>query len=208
MLPGLPLNAWLRYDCIARSIASLPNSATVLLFASSVDGAQTLAALLSTRGIPSAAVSANTDTGARRHYIEEFRHRRIRVLANYNVLTQGFDAPAVDAVFVARPTFSPNVYNPPWPNSNSCSAILPGKSQRNSAMAAAAPKLVASTVTTTAIQTDGHAAPRIALSCHSRSCYAVEKLNGRIMRHRIMRRRAPSARAASIRLSSVACDAR
>lgn len=32
------------------------------------------------------------------------------MLTNYNVLTQGFDAPKVQAVYVARPTFSPNVY--------------------------------------------------------------------------------------------------
>ena len=34
----------------------------------------------------------------------------IRVLTNYNVLTQGFDAPEVRAVYVTRPTFSPNLY--------------------------------------------------------------------------------------------------
>jgi SAM-dependent methyltransferase len=30
VLPGLPLNAWLRYDCIARSIASLPDIDSIL----------------------------------------------------------------------------------------------------------------------------------------------------------------------------------
>ena len=55
-------------------------------------------------------ITGLTDDGPRRHYIEEFREGRIRVLTNYNVLTQGFDAPAVRAVIVARPTFSPNLY--------------------------------------------------------------------------------------------------
>jgi superfamily II DNA or RNA helicase len=83
---------------------------TVLLFAVSVDHAQTMAALLRLNGVPAAAISEATDDGARRHYIEEFRRGRIRVLTNFNVLTQGFDAPAVGAIFVARPTFSRNLY--------------------------------------------------------------------------------------------------
>ena len=32
------------------------------------------------------------------------------MLSNYAVLTEGFDAPAVRAVYVARPTYSPNLY--------------------------------------------------------------------------------------------------
>jgi superfamily II DNA or RNA helicase len=83
---------------------------TVLLFAASVDHAQTMAALLRLTGTPAAAISQATDDGARRHYIEEFRTGRLRVLTNFNVLTQGFDAPAVGAIFVARPTFSRNLY--------------------------------------------------------------------------------------------------
>lgn len=32
------------------------------------------------------------------------------MLTNYNVFTEGFDVPQVDAVYVTRPTYSPNVY--------------------------------------------------------------------------------------------------
>lgn len=91
-------------------IRSLPDDWTVLLFAASVEHARTMAALLSLADVPAAAVSAETEPGARRHYVEEFRVGRLRVLTNYGVLTQGFDAPAVRAVYVARPTFSPNLY--------------------------------------------------------------------------------------------------
>ena len=69
-----------------------------------------MAGLLSVRGIPSRAISAKTKKGARHHYIEQFRAGEIRVLTNFGVLTEGFDAPAVRAVYVARPTYSPNVY--------------------------------------------------------------------------------------------------
>ncbi|WP_350274834.1 DEAD/DEAH box helicase family protein [Kribbella sp. HUAS MG21] len=95
---------------VVESIGDKPDHWTVLAFAPSVENARVLAALLSHRGIPAACVSADTEPAARRHYIDEFKAGRIRVLTNYNVLTQGFDAPRVQAVYVARPTFSPNVY--------------------------------------------------------------------------------------------------
>ena len=99
-----------RNRVLLNSIRRLPKDWTVLLFATSVDHAQTMAALLSLEGVTAAPISAMTDPSVRRHYVEEFRAGRLRVLTNYNVLAQGFDAPAVRAVYVARPTFSPNLY--------------------------------------------------------------------------------------------------
>ncbi|WP_090967849.1 sacsin N-terminal ATP-binding-like domain-containing protein [Nocardioides exalbidus] len=91
-------------------IASLPDDWTVIAFAPSVENARVVAALLAQRGVPAVSVSSDTEPAVRRHYVEEFKAGRIRVITNYNVLTQGFDAPQVRAVYVARPTFSPNVY--------------------------------------------------------------------------------------------------
>ncbi|GAA2147028.1 hypothetical protein GCM10009844_23830 [Nocardioides koreensis] len=99
-----------RNQRIVDSVVSLPHDWTALLFATSVENAMALAALLSHRGIPAVAISGTTDPAARRYYIEEFKQGRIRVITNYNVLTQGFDAPKVQAVYVTRPTFSANVY--------------------------------------------------------------------------------------------------
>jgi superfamily II DNA or RNA helicase len=99
-----------RNQQLLKSIESLPADWPILLFASSVSHAQTMAALLNLAGIPSAAISSETDATVRRYYIDQFRRRRLRVLANYGVLTQGFDAPAVRAIYVARPTYSPNEY--------------------------------------------------------------------------------------------------
>ena len=55
-------------------------------------------------------MSANTSPASRRFYIERFRSGEIQVLTNYGVLTQGFDAPSTRAVYIARPTYSPNLY--------------------------------------------------------------------------------------------------
>lgn len=95
---------------IVDSVAELPGDWPTLLFATSVDHAKYLAAMLNDRGVPSAAVDSTTSAQDRRTRIENFRSGRIRVLTNYGVLTQGFDAPATRAVVVARPVFSHNVY--------------------------------------------------------------------------------------------------
>ncbi|MDH2430318.1 DEAD/DEAH box helicase family protein [Sphaerisporangium sp. TRM90804] len=99
-----------RNRILVDKIQALPDDWPVLLFAASVNHAQTMAALLTRRGISAAAVSSDSDLGQRRHAIEQFRQGKTRVLANYGVLSQGFDAPATRAVIVARPTYSPNVY--------------------------------------------------------------------------------------------------
>nr|WP_246564438.1 DEAD/DEAH box helicase [Streptomyces roseirectus] len=95
---------------IVDSVAELPDDWPTLLFATSVDNAKYLAAMLNDRGVPSAAVDSTTSAQDRRTRIENFRSGRTRVLTNYGVLTQGFDAPATRAVVVARPVYSTNVY--------------------------------------------------------------------------------------------------
>ena len=99
-----------RNEALLSSIRRRAKDSTILLFAASVEHAEVLAAILSNEGIPSAAISARTPVAARRHFIDQFRKGDLRVLTNYAVLTEGFDAPAVGAVYVARPTYSPNLY--------------------------------------------------------------------------------------------------
>jgi superfamily II DNA or RNA helicase len=100
-----------RNTAILESIQGLPSDWPILLFATSVAHAETMAGLLSYKGVAARSISAETPRNVRRHYIDEFRSGgSIRVLTNYGVLTEGFDAPAVRAVYVTRPTYSPNVY--------------------------------------------------------------------------------------------------
>ena len=81
-----------------------------LVFATSVEHAQTLAALLYLKGIPSCAVSGETETATRRRVVEEFRRGEIKALVNYGVFREGFDVPKTRAIVVARPVYSPNLY--------------------------------------------------------------------------------------------------
>ncbi|WP_410793463.1 sacsin N-terminal ATP-binding-like domain-containing protein [Kribbella sp. C-35] len=82
----------------------------ILVFTPSVLSAQVLAASLSYRGRRAASVSGQTGRQQRREVIDKFKRREIQVLANCDLLIQGFDAPGVRALYIARPTFSPNAY--------------------------------------------------------------------------------------------------
>lgn len=91
-------------------LTGLDRSWPVLVFAASVEQAEMLAVELCMSGIEARAITGGTDRGARAHYIQEFRAGRVRILTNYNVLTAGFDAPAVRAICIARPVFSRVLY--------------------------------------------------------------------------------------------------
>ncbi|MGE2731764.1 DEAD/DEAH box helicase [Mycolicibacterium vaccae] len=95
---------------LVKCIKNQPNDWQTLVFAASVENAQTLAALLTLEGISAAAITAETRSGVRRLYVQRFKDRDIRVLTNFGTLTTGFDAPEVRAVYVGRPTYSPNLY--------------------------------------------------------------------------------------------------
>lgn len=101
-----------RMGILVESIMNLDSewSKSVLVFTPNVLSAQVLAATLRFREVNAASVSGQTGRQERRDVIERFKHGEIQVLANCDLLTQGFDAPGVSALYIARPTFSPNAY--------------------------------------------------------------------------------------------------
>ncbi|MFI6328543.1 sacsin N-terminal ATP-binding-like domain-containing protein [Micromonospora chersina] len=99
-----------RMSILVNHIMSLDEDWPVLVFTPSVLSAQVLAATLRYRGREAAAVSGQTGRQVRRDHIERFKRGDIRVLANCDLLIQGFDAPGVRALYIARPTLSPNAY--------------------------------------------------------------------------------------------------
>lgn len=81
-----------------------------LVFATSVEHAKSVSALLNRKGITARAVSGETDHATRRRVVEQFRAGEIQALVNYAVFREGFDAPRTRAIIVARPVYSPNLY--------------------------------------------------------------------------------------------------
>lgn len=99
-----------RNRTLLRSILALPEEWPVLVFAPSVANAQTMAALLTKEGRTAASLSGETNPSVRRYLVKQFKRGEISVLTNCEVLTQGFDAPAIRALYIARPTYSANRY--------------------------------------------------------------------------------------------------
>ena len=97
-------------DAYEKQVRNVDPEWPVLIFATSVEHAQTVAALLSRIGAPSRAVSGETETVTRRRIVEEFRRGDLKVLVNHGVFREGFDAPRTRVIIVARPVYSPNLY--------------------------------------------------------------------------------------------------
>ncbi|CCO08251.1 DEAD/DEAH box helicase [Desulforamulus hydrothermalis] len=57
-------------------------------------------------GIPAQHIDGETDHGVRKAAIEQFRTGQIKVLCNVDLISEGFDVPAMEAVLLLRPTQS------------------------------------------------------------------------------------------------------
>lgn len=95
-----------RTRTIVDSIMSKPGHWQIVVFAASVENAQTLATLLTLQGRSATSIDQDTSPEDRRVAIERFKSGELKVLTNYAVLSQGFDAPKTDAVYITRPTSS------------------------------------------------------------------------------------------------------
>lgn len=96
-------------DHIQRLLTADPDW-PVLVFAASVSSAHTIAALLRLQGVRADSVDGGMRKQERRRVVQRFKGGESQVLVNCDLLTQGFDAPKVRALYIARPTFSPNRY--------------------------------------------------------------------------------------------------
>ena len=93
-----------------RKLVTANSDWPVLVFAASVASAHTIAALLRLEDVRADSVDGNMRKQQRRRVVEGFKSGDSQVLVNCDLLTQGFDAPKVRALYIARPTFSPNRY--------------------------------------------------------------------------------------------------
>lgn len=95
---------------IVESILMRSGEDQILVFAASVENAKVLATVLTAHGRPAASIDQNTTTAERRQIIRRFKDGELKVLANYGVLSQGFDAPKINVVYITRPTRSKVLY--------------------------------------------------------------------------------------------------
>ena len=85
----------------------------IIVFAPSVENARMLTALLSLRSHEAFIVTGQSNSSERERIIRSFKSNagRAMILVNYGVLTTGFDAPAISAAVIARPTRSLVLYS-------------------------------------------------------------------------------------------------
>jgi superfamily II DNA or RNA helicase len=81
-----------------------------IAFCADVQHATDLAFAFNSSGIPSSAIHGKMSIETRRQVLQDFEEGRIQVLTNCGVLTEGFDSPAVDTIFLCRPTQSQGLY--------------------------------------------------------------------------------------------------
>ena len=81
-----------------------------LLFGSGVEHATAIRDAVVARGFSCGAVFGNTPKEERAATIDQFKRGEIRAIANFGVLTTGFDAPQIDLIALLRPTQSPVLY--------------------------------------------------------------------------------------------------
>lgn len=77
-----------------------------LVFASGVEHACNIADMLNDMGVPAVAIHSKMGDAARDQAIADFKSGKYRAAVNNNVLTTGFDFPAIDCIIVLRPTAS------------------------------------------------------------------------------------------------------
>ena len=99
-------------DAYWEHIGNVDPTTPTIIFATSVEHSMTIASELSDQGVVARSVSASTDRGTRRRVVADFRDPdgEVKVLVNYGIFREGFDAPRTKAIVVARPVWSPNLY--------------------------------------------------------------------------------------------------
>lgn len=78
-----------------------------LVFASGVEHAIDVNDMLNSFGVPSVVIHSKMSDGERDQAILDYKAGKYRAAVNNNVLTTGFDFPAIDLILMLRPTASP-----------------------------------------------------------------------------------------------------
>jgi DNA repair protein RadD len=97
-------------DALADAIPRIEGRKSGIVFCVTVKHAHHVSDYLNAHGITCAVVSGETPKAERDRLLIQYKSGGLRCLANVNVLTTGFDAPATDFLIMLRPTQSPGLY--------------------------------------------------------------------------------------------------
>lgn len=94
------------YAALTESMALGEDRNHWLIFASGIDHANNISAMLNTLGIDCCAVHSKMPEKQRDQNILDFLSGKVRAIVSNGVLTTGFDFPAIDLIIMLRPTAS------------------------------------------------------------------------------------------------------
>ena len=83
---------------------------SIIFFCISLNHCQQVSDELSKNGIYAPTVTSKTDVRSRKCHLHGLRNGKIRAICNVGVLTEGFDAPCIDAIVLLRPTLSAGLF--------------------------------------------------------------------------------------------------
>lgn len=86
------------------------NGKQAVVFMKTIQDANEMATVFKDHGISAMAITKDVTGEPRDKLLDDFRERKIKVLTSVNVLTAGFDAPCIDAIFMPYATKSPTTY--------------------------------------------------------------------------------------------------
>lgn len=94
------------YQGLRELVEAAHNRRSWLIFASGIEHAEHIAAMLGQFGIDCAAVHSKQTAEYNDKAIEAFKNYQLRAIVNYGKLTTGFNHPGIDAIAMFRPTMS------------------------------------------------------------------------------------------------------
>ncbi|MBI2543208.1 MAG: DEAD/DEAH box helicase [Candidatus Aenigmarchaeota archaeon] len=104
------INTVNRNRLIVESYLNYGEDRLALCFTANVKHAEDLAEAFRNNGVDSTSISGEMPYHERKSTLRKFHNQEIKVLCNCQLLTEGFDEPAIDCIILARPTKSPVMY--------------------------------------------------------------------------------------------------
>lgn len=98
------------YKALTESIELGYDRSHWLVFATGIAHAENIAAMLDSLGISAAVIHGKLNKTKREEILADYKAGKYRALVNNNVLTTGFDFPAIDMIIMLRPTNSPGLW--------------------------------------------------------------------------------------------------
>lgn len=95
---------------VVKKWIELAGDRRTIFFLPSVESSKALVEEFTRAKVRAQVVHAGMSLEERRHILQKFKNGEIRVIANVNVLTEGFDDPEVDCIGLIRPTKSLVLY--------------------------------------------------------------------------------------------------